>query len=259
MTSRSNIPGKSVDEVRKLLDTGDTAPLLAFVAGVKSPLERRQLLSLAQQTLSKRKDRTRSLDSLIEVARAGVEEGMRQAAAETDPSEAAKRRDFAQQVSFDLAADLAECWPGDLTPRARRHFEAGLAAASEAVRLRDELAKPPAARAAASWVRGAHELSLGRRKDAAASFERALDYARRAAKGAPAAVVPGGDVQVILASGALGLATGTSLFDDACAALDATAARLDREKAEHAAISAAQLRWFKERLSAPDRPADLKA
>ncbi len=258
MTSRSNVPGRSVEEVRKLLDTGDTAPLLAFVAGVASPLERRQLLSLAQQTLSKRKDATRSLDSLIEVARAGVAEGLRQAASETDPSEASKRRDFVQQVSFDLAADLAECWPGDRTPRARRHFEAGLAAAGDAVRLRDELAKPPGARAAASWVRGAHELSLGRKKDAAASFERALDYSRRAAKGAPAAVVPGGDVQVILASGALGLATGTSLFDDACAALDATSAKLAGEAAEPAVFAAAQLRWFKSQLAAPDRAADLR-
>jgi hypothetical protein len=258
MTSRSDIPGRSVDEVRKLLDTGDTAPLLAFVAGVASPLERRQLLSVAQQTLSKRKDASRSLDALIEVARAGVAEGLRQAASETDPAEAAKRRDFVQQVSFDLAADLAECWPDDLTPRARRHFEAGLAAASDAVRLRDELGKPPGARAAACWVRGAHELSLGRAKDAAPSFERALDFARRAAKGAPAAVVPGGDVQVILASGALGLATGTSLFEDACTALDATAVRLDREAAEPVEFAAAQLRWFAGRLRSPDRAADLK-
>src|SRR5436190_1934609 len=79
--------------------------------------------------------------------------------------------------------------------------------AKDCIRWRDELGKPAGARFMAWWARGAHELSLGRASDAATSFERALEFARKAAVGAPAAVEPGGDFGVILAAGYMGLAT----------------------------------------------------
>jgi hypothetical protein len=258
MAAQDDFPQRHADELGRLIVSGSAASVVSYIKAIVSPLERRQLFAFAQQAMSKRKDATRDLDGLVAVARAGIEDGVRQAAAETDPAEAAKRKDFVNAISYNLAADLAECWPDDLTPRTRKHFETGLAAADDAIRLRDELGKPAGQRAMAWWARGAHQLSLGRAADAAASFERSLEFARNACKGA-AAVGPGGDFHVMLASGCLGLATKTRLFDEVCAAFDATAASAAGEAAADAASGAAQLRWFARRLADPARPADLKS
>jgi len=258
MTAQGDFPQRHADELGRLIVSGSAASVVSYIKAIVSPLERRQLFAFAQQAMSKRKDATRDLDGLVAVAHAAIADGIRQAAAETDTAEAAKRKDFVNVIAYNLAADLAECWPDDLTPRAKKHFETGLAAAQQAVHLRDELGKPAAARAMAWWASGAHQLSLGRAADAAASFERSLEFSRNACKGA-AAVGPGGDFHVMLASGCLGLATKTRLFDEACAAFDATAASAAGEAAVDAASGAAQLRWFAKRLADPARPADLKS
>ena len=258
MAAQDDFPQRHADELTRLIVSGSAASVVSYIQAMVSPLERRQLFAFAQQAMSKRKDVGRNMDDLVAVARAGIDEGTKQAAAETDPAEAAKRKDFVNVISYNLAADLAECWPDDLTPRAKRHFETGLAAAQQAMRLRDELGKPAAARAMAWWACGAHQLSLGRTADAAASFERSLEFARKACKGA-AAVGPGGDFHVMLASGCLGLATKTRLYDEACSAFDATASSATGEAAEDAAFGAAQLRWFAKRLADPARSADLKS
>jgi hypothetical protein len=245
-------------DLRKALATGKANAIVSVIRRAPTPLRRRQLFAMAQQALSRRKDPDRDLDLLIAVVQAGVRDGMQQAGGETDEAEAARRKAFVDTISFDLAADLAECWPGDTAPRLKHHFEAGLEAARDCVRLRDDIGAPASARSPAAWMRGAHELSLGRARDAAVSFERALDFARRAASPAPAVVLAGGDYQVVLASGALGLATNTGLFKDACSAFDATATGSDAQAAARAKFGAAQLRWFAERLADPSRSADLR-
>lgn len=258
MTWNSDFGRPAAEKLGELLGKGVLVDILAFIAAAESPLERRQLFAMSQQTLARRREADRDLDLYIAVSRAGVDEGLRQAAAESVPGEAARRKDFANVLAFTLASDLAECWPGDLAQRTREHLTTGLASAREAVQWRDELNKPPAARGVALFVRGLHELSLGQAKDAAASFERSLDFARRAATQGPASVVPGGDYQVVLVSGCLGLATRTALFDDACTAFDATARDPNREIAQRAASGAAQLRWYHGRLTDPKRPRDLR-
>jgi hypothetical protein len=245
-------------ELRRALATGKANAIVSVIRRADTPLRRRQLYAMAQQALSRRKDPERDFDLLIAVVQAGVRDGMQQAGLAEDAAEAARRKAFVDTISYDLAADLAECWPGDTALRLKHHLEAGLEAARDCVRLRDEIGAPASARSPAAWMRGAHELSLGRGRDAASSFERALDFARRAASSAPAAVQPGGDFQVILASGALGLATHTDLYRDACAAFDATATGSDAQSAARAKFGAAQLRWFAERLADPNRPDDLR-
>lgn len=247
-------------DLRRALTTGKANAIVNVIRRADTPLRRRQLYAMAQQALARRKDPLRDFDLLVAVVQAGVRDGMQQAGDETDGTEAVRRKSFVDTISFDLAADLAECWPGDTAMRRKHHLEAGLEAARDCVRLRDEIGAPASARSPAAWFRGAHELSLGRTRDASSSFERALDFARRAASSAPAAVQPGGDFQVILASGALGLATNTDLFRDACAAFDATttAAGDDAQSAARAKFGAAQLRWFAERLADPNRSADLR-
>jgi 3',5'-cyclic AMP phosphodiesterase CpdA len=245
-------------ELRRALATGKANAIVSVIRHADTPLRRRQLYAMAQQALSRRKDPDRQFDLLIAVVQAGVRDGMQQAGLEADAAEAVRRKSFVDTISFDLAADLAECWPGDTALRQRHHFDAGLEAARDCVRLRDEIGAPASAHSPAAWIRGAHELSLGRGREASSSFERALDFARRAASSAPAAVQAGGDFQVILASGALGLATHTDLFRDACAAFDETAAGADPQAAARAKFGAAQLRWFAERLADPARPEDLR-
>ena len=245
-------------DLRRALSTGKANAIVSVIRRADTPLRRRQLYAMAQQALSRRKDPLRDFDVLIAVVQAGVRDGMQQAGLEEDAAEAGRRKSFVDTISYDLAADLAECWPGDTAPRRKHHFEAGLEAARDCVRLRDEIGAPASARSPAAWIRGAHELSLGRTRDAAVSFERALDLARRAASPSPAVVMPGGDYQVLLASGALGLATNTDLFKDACTAFDTTAAGPDAQAAARAKFGAAQLRWFAERLADPNRAADLR-
>ncbi|MGD8396513.1 MAG: hypothetical protein PVF43_13680, partial [Candidatus Eiseniibacteriota bacterium] len=104
-------------------------------------------------------------------------------------------------------ADLADCWPGDATPRTRAHFEAGLAAAEACVRWREALAKGPGPRSMAFWVQGMHLLSLGEAAAATASWQRSLDAAMAAAReqGRGADVDAHGSFGVVLGAGYLGL------------------------------------------------------
>ena len=258
MTASGGPAEDPAGELRQALATGKANAIMSVIRRADSPLRRRQLFAMAQQALSRRKDAARDFDLLIAVVQAGVRDSMQQAGLEEDPAEGARLKTFVDTIAYDLAADLAECWPGDTARRMKHHFEAGLEASRECVRLRDEIGAPASSRSPAAWIRGAHELSLGRMRDAAVSFERALDFARRAASPAPAVVMPGGDYQVLLASGALGLATNTDLFKDACAAFDETSVGDEPTAAARAKFGAAQLRWFAERLADPNRPADLR-
>ena len=258
MSDEVEFQATRAEELTKLIAAGDADAIIAFIRRAPSALERRQLFSIAQQASTRRKDAGRDLDALVRLASAAIEEGTSQAAGEKDEEESTRRLEFVLLTSSVLAGDLCECWPSDTATRTRSHLEAGLAAATDVIRLNDVLARPPSVRSAAWWFRGAFELSLARPKKAAASFERALDFARRCAKDAPAAVVPCGDVDVALASGALGLATKRRLFDDGCASLDATSNTPGAPAARAAALAAARLRWFAGRLAAPTRPDDLR-
>jgi hypothetical protein len=236
------------DDVRRAFD-GGADKVVALIRGVPDPAERRRLFGIAARVAGDRSDPARDFDALIAIIHAGVEDALAQAAAETDPTEAARRTEFADALAYDLSDNLAPFRPGDTAPRERRHFEAGLAAAQDCVRRRDDLGKPASSRFAAWWMRGVHQLALGRDEEAAASFERALDLARKAARGAPAAVVRGGDLDVVLSSACLGLATKSRLFDEACDALRTTSARDTGVAAETAAVALAQMRWFARRLA----------
>ncbi|MCC7540718.1 MAG: hypothetical protein IT379_31165 [Deltaproteobacteria bacterium] len=71
----------------------------------------------------------------------------------------------ANVLSFNLAANLCDCW-GDAYTRETRHFEKGLAYAERALELRARLGSPPDKVAMAHWARGKHLLSLGRPSEA---------------------------------------------------------------------------------------------
>lgn len=170
----------------------------------------------------------------------------------------------ANRLTYNLAADLAECWPDDDRPRTRAHFEKGVALAERCLAYRTQLQRGPRPFAIAHWVHGMHLLSLSRLTNdksklaaAIAAFERSVTSAVAAAatSGATPKLTADADYLVILNTGFLALAreraapgTGQPLFDLACQCFR-DQARLHPDRASDAAyglknleVTAARLR-----------------
>ncbi|TMQ60593.1 MAG: hypothetical protein E6K76_00950 [Candidatus Eisenbacteria bacterium] len=248
---------RALDQLSTLFEEGGAGRVVSFIQGTADPEQRRKLHGLVRRALPERSDAKRSLDDVIRIARVGIAEGLRQAElarARSDTDEARECIDFANRLSYNLAADLAECWPGDDSLRERRHFEAGLRAAYDCIVWRQELGKPPDRRGMAYWAAGMHQLSLGNLVEALSGFEAALGLALQAVA-APATkpdgyIRPGGDFGVILYYGyrgigrhLLGEASGMRQFEHALAAFEETVGSQDEEAAEDAKFGLDQLRW----------------
>ena len=117
-----------------------------------------------------------------------------------------KRLNGAHIISFNLAADLADCWPGDAGPRTESHFRRGLEAAEDCL----SLCRPDITNGLANdyWIKGMHQISLGDATGAAASFSKSIQNAARAARenGKPDTLGEDGAFGVILGYGYAGLA-----------------------------------------------------
>jgi len=213
------------------------------------PSDRRRLYSLALQALGRQRWAGKSLDAQVALARAAIAEGLRQAGAEPDPEEAAKRLDFANALSYDLSADLAPCWPDDPRPRERRHFETGLAAADDCVRWRERLGKPAGPLSTAWWARGIHLLALGRRAEALEAFERSRDLAREAAasEGRGTSLDASGHWSVLLGEGYVEIARQGLGDQEAPARLDALLGTIE-EAAESRPAERDDLLFCREQL-----------
>lgn len=200
--------GNQWPEIRELAEQGGIAAVIESIRAVENLDDRRGLFSLACGKLSHEEWPGKSLDATIEIARAAIAEGLEQAAKESDPAEAAKRVNFSNVLSYNLAADLADCWPEDDRTRERHHFETGLAAAEDCLRWRKELDKGPLPFSIAYWAHGIHSLSLGNNTQAVTSFERGLEAAREFARGEGRNDESGADATfgVNLGVGYLGLA-----------------------------------------------------
>lgn len=191
----------------RMSDKGPQA-VIDYIRAFDDDLERRKLFAFAQQAFSSRDWPGKSLESLIAVVEAGIAEGLSAAAAASDSETRAQRIDFANILAYNLAADLAECWPGDQVPRTRAHLEKGLELAERCLAWRAELKKGPGPFSMAYWVRGMHRLSLGAFAEAQEDFAQSLDCAVKAAQGEGQAseCKPGAAFAVILGHGYLGLA-----------------------------------------------------
>lgn len=194
----------------------------------------------------------KSLDTRLELARLAIADAL---ALEADarPRDAAQADQLLDQAniwSFNLAADLAECWPGDDEPRGDRHREAGLAAALDCLQWRRQLRKGPFPFALAWWARGIHELALGRPAEAGRSFAEAAACGRRLAQEAGRSAELDGDsvYMNLLNAGYEGIARaargdegGRDLLER-CLEAFAEQARRHPEEAEDAAFGVDQLR-----------------
>jgi tetratricopeptide (TPR) repeat protein len=252
MNAKEEFPGIHWDEMKTAMETGGTDAVAEFINGFGDD-ERRKLYSFAQQAFYGREWEGKSLDGYIEIVNAGIAEGLRQAEAAGDPNEAARLKDYANVLSYNMSADLAECWPGDETPRERRHLEAGLKAAEDCIRWREELGKGPFPFSIAYWAKGMHELSLGAKENALADFKKSFDYALEYAKaeGVSMEVSPDGDFVVLLGAGYVGLAEwalgdvgGKTRYEEAVAAFRSQVDDYP-DKKDDAQFGIDQLEWVR--------------
>ena len=153
-------------------------------------------------------------------------------------------------MSYNLAADLADCWADDGLTRTRRHFEVGRSAADRCIRMRAELNKGPWPHSIAHWVKGMHCMSLDDLDAATEHFGIAVDYARQLAQANH--VEESESFNFIICTAYLSFArwlqgdnNAKHHYDQAIATFDAQL-RQD-EKKEDAEIGLEQLRAIKER------------
>ena len=249
------------EELKAHMEQGGAPEVIRYIETIADPETRRTAFAAAQKGFAHKTWEGKNFDSLIEVVTAGIGETLQQALQAVENEETWKLTDFANILSYNLSADLAECWPGDEIPRERRHFEAGLRAAEDCVRWRRELGKPPERRAMAYWAVGMHQLSLGNTYEALGAFETASGLGQVAVVGTGRdEIKAGSDFFVLLYTGYLGIARwvlgeaeGREDYEAACRAFEETEAKFDGEQREDAAFGLGQLRWVAQKFSSAGR------
>ncbi len=245
MIDAATFPACCWEDIKNRIEDRGPEAVLAFAAGFDDPARRRRLLAFAQSALAQREWAGKNLDGYLVVARAAIEEALAQSRSAAG-AEADSLLDLANVLSYNLAADLAPCWPGDDVPRERRHLEAGLAASEDCLRWRAALGKGPRPFSIAHWAKGAHLLALGRAGEAVPEFAAALEAARRA--GEPSTyLVDLSEGWLGLAERAAGVPGGRERLDRAVQAF-ARAASAGGEAGEEAAGGLEQLRTAEARL-----------
>ncbi|MFQ5554471.1 MAG: hypothetical protein ACE5GC_03760 [Acidimicrobiia bacterium] len=160
-------------ELRELLETRGPGAVVARIAEFPAR-ERSVLYRYARIGIALGDWEGKDLDAYVQVADAGIEWHVARARAGGD--EARVMLDGANVMSFNLAADLADCWPGDDVERRRSHFERGRRAGEDCVAWREELDKPASSRQLGHWALGYHRLRLGDASGARTSFAAAVGY-----------------------------------------------------------------------------------
>ncbi len=238
--------------MKSAVEAGGGQAVIDYIEGFDSDPLRRVLYIASKQVLAPPDFEDKRLDDLITVCDAGVAEMLRQVEAAPDDETRGQCLHAAHIVSFNLAAELADCWPGDDLPRTNAHHTRGTQAAVDCL-LWSEVAGVAMPISNDYWVRGIHQLALGDAQAAIRSWTAALEFAEAAAEngGESTNIGPDGTFAVILNSGYLGLArwtsgdeTGKSEYE---AAIEAFRQQLeDTEKAEDAKLGIGQLEKTRE-------------
>ncbi len=251
-TDGNDVAEREWEALREKMRSGGAAAVIDHI-GTFEPADRLKLYNFAQTAFSGRRAElggAAGFDDYIAVVRAGIDQALEMAGLADDPDIAARRKDLANIFSFNLSADLAECWPEDTRPRERRHFEEGLRAAADCIGWREELGKDPSRKALAQWAKGMHLLSLGNFEEARATFATALRLSEEfaAASGNPTDATPEADFSILLGHGYLGIAEslaggdeGSRRYDRAIETFTTQAERFP-DRREDAEFGIAQLR-----------------
>jgi len=232
--------------LREALAAGGAEGVRTFLDGFPDARARRVLAYFARQGLLDEPADRRGLDALTALGRAATGEILAQAEAAEDDASRAKAIDLANVITYNLSADLADCWPGEgPLPRGEARFTEGLRAAEACIRWREELGKGPGPRSMAWWAKGMHQLSLGRIEGAVTSFERSLAYAKEDAPDETSFGVVLGKGYAGLARWRHGEAAGHTLYEEALAAFRAQ--QEDEATRDDAAFGIAQLETVRKR------------
>ena len=194
--------------MQQAVETGGGTAVIEFINSRKEDQQRRVLYMFANRGLVNKEWSGKNFDDYITIADAGIKHFLSWAESAEDEKTRNGRVDSANILSFNLSADLANCWPGDEAPREKRHFERGLQAAAQCIRWREELDKPGGPRSMAQWAHGMHQVSLGDAAGAVTSFTAAMEHGKQAAKDNDLAadVSANGGFLAIVAAGYLGIA-----------------------------------------------------
>ena len=199
--------GDQVDALMILIEDQGPYAVIEHIEEFE-PVQRLQLYELARELYIFSEWDGRNFDDYITVMDSGIEEALHQANNASDSFTITVFLDMANAMSYNLSADLAECWPGDTLTRHRRHFERGLSAALQCIEWRHELDKGPYPFFMAYWAAGIHQLSLYRPREAIYSFVKSLNNAQQVTidAGRPLGIAPQAGFELLLAHGYLGLA-----------------------------------------------------
>ncbi len=207
MTEEPNPLEQHRQAMRSAAETGGGQAVIDYIEGFESGPLRRVLYIASKQALAPPDFKDKRLDDLITVSDAGIVEMLRQAEAASDDEAYGQCIRAAHIVSFNLAAELADCWPEDDLPRTDAHHQRGVVAATDCL-LWSESAGEPMPISNDYWARGIHQLALGDAPAAIRSWTLSLELAETAAEneGQPADSGPAGTFAVNLNAGYLGLA-----------------------------------------------------
>lgn len=225
------------EAMKVAVETGGAQAVIDYIEGFDSDPLRRVLYIASKQVLAPDDVQGKRLDDLITVSDAGIAEMLRQAEDPSDDEAYGQCLRAAHIVSFNLAAELADCWPDDDVPRTEAHHKRGVVAATDCL-LWSESAGEPMPVSNDYWVRGIHQLALGDAAAAIRSWTLSLEFAETAAENEGQSTNAGPDATfaVNLNSGYLGLArwitgdeTGKTRYREAIAAFQAKLASNDDE------------------------------
>lgn len=233
--------------LRTALENGGAEAMVAAILDRPDDEERSALFRFARQGVIMDDWQGKNLDAYLAIADAAID-WLGERAEASDPD---ARRDFLDvlaELTFNVAADLADCWAGDDEPRRPDHFERAAEIAEQSVGLRDELDKPHSSKALGWWALGYHQLRLNHTDAAVDSMERSLEHARQQARedGQPDQIGSQTPFAVLIGAGYLGLAriaddepSGPDLYAETIAAFRAQLA--DPERADDAEFGIGQL------------------
>lgn len=220
-------------DLRDAMERGGADAVAGHIAGFE-PAEQRALYHHALRAFDGQDWQGKAFGPQIALAERGIAVILEQAEAAEDEKTRAGLTDSANVLAYNLAANLAPCWPGDDRERSPEVFEAGLSLAARCLAWREQLGKGPFPFLLAWWARGVHQLALGR--DARESMEATVRATRQWLEAKPDAgpearmISPEGDAMLLMNEAWAGLAEramdeqgDSARYDTAMAALRARA------------------------------------
>ena len=190
-------------QLLELFEVGGSEKVLSHIQTCQDLTERRALFLMSSHRISSSQGLTRKLDDVVTISRAAINEFCIQSSQETDKEQRERRLEGANILSYNLAADLAPCWPEDTEPREVRHYNEGIRCAEDCLEWRSLLQKGALPFSMAWWALGTHRCGLSDWKGACEAYEKSLEAAQIDAQenSTPATVSPESSFSINIANG----------------------------------------------------------